>query len=74
MKMVEVYGRFDCKESQEIKWLLRSYRIGFVFFPDDSEDYSAPQVIWNDKNIGGLKELQEEIENTGIGNYGQGAF
>ena len=35
---------------------------------------TLPQIFWNNRYIGGFRNLEQEIENTNIGNYGQGTI
>ena len=84
---IKIYGTQNCKYCQEAKWICRQYRLGFVYIPLDNNEESrlefkelfpdaktVPQIIWDGKHIGGYSELVAEIENLGLGNYGQGAF
>ena len=35
---------------------------------------TLPQIFWRGRYIGGFRDLEREIENTNIGNYGQGTI
>ena len=87
--MITIYGTQNCTYCQKAKWICRQYKLGFVYIPLDQESFpehreefkklfpdakTVPQILWDGKHIGGYTELVTEIENLGLGNYGQGAF
>jgi glutaredoxin len=61
--------------------------LSFVYIPVDQdqkyikefkerfpEAKTVPQILWDNRHVGGYTELVTEIENLNLGNYGQGAF
>lgn len=85
--MIEIYGRNNCTYCQKAKALCREYRLSFTYYPidQDGEHFikfmelfpdakTVPQIMWDNRYIGGYNELTTEIENLGLGNYGQGDF
>lgn len=85
--MIKIYGRNNCNYCVKAKDLCRQYDLGYTYFPIDKNDEyflqfmelfpnakTVPQIMWDGKYIGGYNELVSEIENSNLGNYGQGAF
>lgn len=86
--MIKIYGTSNCGYCVKAKQLCRELKLGFVYVPIDQqqsfpeyweefqelfpEAKTVPQIMWDDKYIGGYNELVTEIENLNIGNYGQG--
>lgn len=83
--MITIYGKNNCAYCQKAKQICRDYRLSFTYYPiDDQNEFflkfmelfpnakTVPQILWDDKPIGGYNELTVEIENLGLGNYGQG--
>lgn len=85
--MVLIYGRPGCGYCIKAKLLAQSHGINFEYkdiTEDDSireELYRAypdtktvPQIWVNNKHVGGYNEFATELENTGVGNFGEGGF
>ena len=87
--MIKIYGTANCGYCQKAKQLCREMKLGFVYIPLDQDSFpehreefkqlfpeakTVPQILWDEKHIGGYNELVTEIENLNIGNYGQGEF
>jgi glutaredoxin len=85
--MIKIYGKNNCTYCQKAKDLCRQYKLNFTYYPIDQNDEffsqfmelfpnakTVPQIMWDNKPIGGYNELTAEIENLGLGNYGQGDF
>ena len=85
--MIEIYGRNNCSYCKKAKELCQEYELTFTYYSiDENPAYfmefmklfpnakTIPQIVWDGKLIGGYNELTIEIENLGLGNYGQGDF
>jgi glutaredoxin len=85
--MITIYGKNNCTYCQKAKQVCREYKLAFSYYPIDEDDEyftkfielfpnakTVPQILWDDRWIGGYYELTVEIENLGLGNYGQGDF
>lgn len=79
--MVIIYGMEHCNYCKLAVALAESYNIPYEYrdatdwketfletFPDAK---TVPQIIWDDRRIGGYTEFATEVENT-IGDYGNG--
>lgn len=87
MALVLIYGKPDCGFCIKAKQLAESYAIKYTYkdivanpelreelFRVHPETKTVPQIWVNNKHVGGYNEFVAEIENTGMGNYGQGDF
>jgi glutaredoxin len=84
--MIEIYGKNNCSYCQKAKLLCQEYKLSFAYYPIEDDKFltefmelfpnakTVPQIMWDGKLIGGYNELTIEIENLGLGNYGQGDF
>ena len=85
--MIVIYGAEYCNFCQKAKELAESYGIPYVYkdITDGGEYYlelnekvenfrTIPQIWMYNKYIGGYNDLVKEIEETNVGNYGQGAY
>jgi len=86
--MIKIYGSKNCVWCTKAKDLCENYSIIYEY--SDAEDLdiyeemknkiphknpiTLPQIFWNNRYIGGFRNLEQEIENTNIGNYGQGTI
>jgi len=83
--MVIIYGTSSCVFCEKAKRLAEQYSLDYQYITVDDkqtqQDFkqrfpgakTVPQIIWNNRHVGGYTEFAQEIENT-IGNYGQGQF
>lgn len=86
--MIKIYGKANCSYCQKAKEICQQYKLDFAYYPIDEQPFefltefmelfpnakTVPQILWDGKPIGGYNELTVEIENLGLGNYGQGDF
>lgn len=85
--MIEIYGKDNCTFCDKAKKVCEDFKLEFTYINiDDNIEQlekfvemfpsakTVPQIMWNKRHIGGFSELAAEIENTGLGNYGQGDF
>jgi len=84
--MVTIYGAGWCGFCLAAKELCENYSLSYEWRNADDVDVylelkekvkdfqTIPQIFWNDKYIGGYSDLVKEIEESNIGNYGQGTF
>jgi glutaredoxin len=84
--MIEIYGKNNCSYCQKAKQVCQEYKLSFTYYTIEDEKFltefmelfpnakTVPQIMWDGKLIGGYNELTIEIENLGLGNYGQGDF
>jgi len=79
--MVIIYGTEHCSYCKLAVALAKDYNLSYDYrdakewketfletFPDAK---TVPQIIWNDRRIGGYTEFATEVEST-IGGYGDG--
>lgn len=81
--MIQIYGKKDCQFCDRAKQLAQHYNLPYQYFDayENKERFkelfpeakTVPQIVWNDRHIGGYDEFAGEVVNT-IGGYGQGAF
>tara|TARA_R110002153_G_scaffold62703_2_gene168658 strand:+ start:1035 stop:1298 length:264 start_codon:yes stop_codon:yes gene_type:complete len=87
MTLVLIYGKPGCGFCVKAKQLAESCGIKYTYkdivatpefreelFRVHPETKTVPQIWMNNKHVGGYHEFAAEIENTGMGNYGEGAF
>lgn len=88
--MITIYGTTNCLYCVKAKKLCQDLNLDYLYIPVDTsyednkyakefkerfpEAKTVPQILWDNKHIGGYTELVAEIENLNLGNYGQGAF
>ena len=84
--MIVIYGKDNCGYCTKAKALTEKYLLKYEYkdvkdpdnmlelFSKNPDTKTVPQIFWDDKYIGGYNELTTEIENLGLGNYGQGDF
>lgn len=85
--MITIYGKNNCSYCTKAKNLCEEYQLTYEYKNvDENLDFlyevlerkkymkTFPQIWWDDKYIGGYADMTIELENLGIGNYGQGAF
>ena len=82
--MIKIYAGENCIWCKRAKALAEEYEIPYeykiVSTQEDIQEFKSlfknaktvPQIIWNDKYVGGYQDLAAEIENTR--EFGQGAF
>ena len=82
--MITIYGTEQCIFCQKAKDIARDYGIFLTFKDITEEKYfnelnskiedfkTIPQIWVYNKYVGGYNGLLKEIEETNIGNYGQG--
>jgi glutaredoxin len=81
--MIIIYGMEDCKYCKRAVALAISYNLKYeyrdaqewkeMFLENFPNAKTVPQIIWDDRRIGGYTEFASEVENT-IGGYGDGTF
>ena len=79
--MVFIYGMENCSYCKYAVALAQSYNIKYeyrdakewkeTFLEEFPTAKTVPQIVWNDRYIGGYNEFATEVENT-IGGYGDG--
>lgn len=84
--MITIYGRLSCVYCEKAQTLCEDYKLEYEYKGVENMDYfhelmdkapeakSVPQIFWDEKHIGGYADFVTELENLGIGNYGQGDF
>lgn len=85
--MISIYGKNNCSYCQKAKDICKQYMLEFTYYSIDEqpelfskfvemfpEAKTVPQILWHNEPIGGYTELVSQIENLGLGNYGQGEF
>lgn len=85
--MITIYGKNNCSYCVRAKQVCEQHHLEYEYFSVDTapqlqvefrklfpEAKTVPQIMWDGNYVGGYTELTIEIENLGIGNYGQGAF
>lgn len=83
--MIVIYGAEWCTFCQKAKELAEQYGIPYTYkdITDGGEYYlelnekienfrTVPQIWMYNKYIGGYNDLVKEIQETNVGNYGQG--
>tara|TARA_Y100000004_G_C8869376_1_gene392576 strand:- start:742 stop:993 length:252 start_codon:yes stop_codon:yes gene_type:complete len=82
--MIKIYASENCVWCKRARALAEQYKIPYeykiIFSDEDKQEFKSlfnnaktvPQIMWNDKYVGGYEELAAEIENTR--EFGQGAF
>lgn len=81
--MVIIYGTDNCPYCKYAVAMAQSYNLKYEYrnahdwretfqeqFPNAR---TVPQIVWDDRHIGGYTEFAEEVENT-IGGYGDGVI
>ena len=87
MALMLIYGKPGCGFCIKAKKLAESYGITYTYkdivaTPEFREELfkvhpktkTVPQIWVNNRHIGGYQEFVAELENTGMGNYGEGGF
>jgi glutaredoxin len=81
--MISIYGNSVCKWCREAKKLAEDYALQYEWIDLDFDENlnrfkvnfpnarSIPQIMWDNRHIGGYDDFLKEIEST-IGGYGQG--
>ena len=81
--MIKIYGNDMCKWCLKAKKLAEDYNLKHEWVDLDIDanlnDFkirfpsmvSIPQIVWDDRHIGGYEDFAEEVENT-VSSYGQG--
>jgi len=79
--MIKIYGTPLCGYCKQAISLAEKYNLRYRYIDalDNSEEFSkefpdastVPQIMWDDRHIGGYSDFAKEIENT-IGGYGDG--
>jgi glutaredoxin len=84
--MITIYGKDNCGYCTKAKVLAEKYSLEYEYrdikdpdnmlelFLRNPDAKTVPQIFWDDKYIGGYNGFTTEIENLGLGNYGQGEF
>ena len=84
--MITIYGKNNCHWCSEAKALVERYELKHEYKNVEYEKFSTemfekvpdaktvPQVFWDDRHIGGYKELISEVENVLGANFGQELF
>jgi len=80
--MIKIYGSDNCVWCAKAKDLCENFYLDYEYlnigpneeFPDGRvfTGGKIPQIFWDNRYVGGYVDLEREIENTNIGNYGQG--
>lgn len=83
--MITIYGKSGCGYCTKAKDIALQYNLKYEYLDvgitDNMFDLklklpdvtSVPQIWWDNRHIGGYRDLVAEIENT-TGNYGQGSL
>lgn len=81
--MITIYGNSVCKWCIAAKKLAEDYGLAYEWIDLDFDENlnrfkinfpnarSIPQIMWDNRHLGGYDDFLKEIENT-IGGYGQG--
>lgn len=81
--MIMIYGNSNCTWCEKAKQLAEQYELKYEYKsikdPENLRDLVAlipnattiPQIIWDNRIIGGYMDFAAEIENT-IGGFGDG--
>lgn len=84
MDMIKIYATESCPWCKKARALAEQHNLPYeykiIFSDEDKQEFrrlfadakTVPQIMWNDKYIGGYEDFAAEIENTR--EFGQGAF
>lgn len=84
--MITIYGKQGCGFCVKAKLLAQSLGMSYQckdigvdiireeLYTKHPETKTVPQIWINDKHIGGYVEFASEVEDTGMGNFGEGSL
>ena len=73
--MITIYGKEDCMYCMRAKRLAESNDLDYTYkdITDDRSEFDrlfpgknkVPQIMWNEKHVGGFEEFMDEVYNRG---------